>query len=109
MNRILIIDDDESVRSAVRRVLLQAGYEVETAPDGSEGLRMFGDGRFELVILDIWMPGKNGFEVLTEIRQNNPPARVVTMSGASPETAPLDMALRLGAVGVLTKPFTTEE
>src|ERR1043166_1095194 len=103
MDRILIVDDDESFRSALRRALSQAGFDVEIAVDGKDGVRKFRAGNFGLVIVDIFMPEQDGLETLMEIRRNTPGAKVIAISGHGTES--LEVAKRLGAVGALTKPF----
>ena len=108
MKRILIIDDDESIRRAIRRPLSKAGFSVQVAVNGTEGVSQFLGGQFDLVIVDIWMPEKNGLETLTEIRRNTPEAKVIVMSGGERGMAPtsqLKRAKELGAVATLTKPF----
>ena len=108
MQRILIIDDDESIRRAIRRLLLVAGFLVQVAVNGAEGMRQFLGGQFELVIVDIWMPEMDGLETLMEIRRNTPEAKVIVMSGGGggmEPTSQLKRAKELGAVATLTKPF----
>ena len=108
MQRILIIDDDESIRRAIRRLLLVAGFLVQVAVNGAEGMRQFLGGQFELVIVDIWMPEMDGLETLMEIRRNTPEAKVIVMSGGGGGMEPtrqLKRAKELGAVATLTKPF----
>src|SRR3954452_19874294 len=111
MNRILIIDDDQLIRDVMARALEQAGYRVDVAVDGREGTQRFRAEHFDLVIVDIWMPEKDGLETLMEIRRNTPHAKVIAMSGGGRlgMTSPLEWAKRLGAVAVLVKPFSVVE
>jgi len=111
MTRILLVDDDESFRAALTKLLLLKGFSVETASDGRDGLRKFRSTQFDVIILDVWMPEKDGLETLIEIRRDLPSAKVIVMSGAGSIgiTKPLDTALRLGALAVIAKPFKSEE
>jgi DNA-binding response OmpR family regulator len=109
--RILIIDDDSEVRSLLRRTLSQAGLEVFTVANGDEGTRLCRQKPMDLVIVDMIMPEKDGLETLMEIRRGCPNARIIAMSGA-PRTNvmdPLSVAIKLGAIASLTKPFTPNE
>jgi DNA-binding response OmpR family regulator len=109
--RILIIDDDNEVRSLLSRTLSQAGFEVFTVANGDEGTRLCRQQSMDLVIVDMIMPEKDGLETLMEIRRGSPKARIIAMSGA-PRTSvmdPLSVALKLGAVASLAKPFTPGE
>jgi DNA-binding response OmpR family regulator len=111
MNRILLVDDDVSYRAALKRVLLQNGFAVDTASDGRAALKKFREAQFDVIILDLWMPEKDGLETLIEIRRASPTAKVIAMSGANSIgfTKPLDTALRFGAAAVLEKPFTSQD
>ncbi|MGB1676328.1 MAG: response regulator transcription factor, partial [Miltoncostaeaceae bacterium] len=66
--RILVADDEEAVRTAVRRALTLAGYEVELASDGDEALAMLGERAPDAVLLDVMMPGVDGIEVCRRLR-----------------------------------------
>jgi CheY-like chemotaxis protein len=78
---ILLIDDNEHGLIARRAVLEQHGYAVQTAFDGSEGLRLFDEGRFDLVVTDYRMPGLCGRQILDKIREKAPRTPVVVLSG----------------------------
>jgi len=67
MSRILVIDDEKSIRSSLREVLEYEKYEVELAEDGSMGLEKFANGKFDVVLCDIKMPNMDGIEVLEKI------------------------------------------
>lgn len=111
MKRVLVIDDDEGVRSTLGRLLERAEFEVDLAPDGEEGLRRCRATAPDLVITDIHMPGLNGIEVALTLRTWAPELPVIVMSGGN-RTDRLDLrgtALLLGAVRVLRKPFTLDE
>ena len=104
--RILVCDDEAVIRKAVRLVLKQ-DYELVFAADGEETLQQVQAQSFDLVLLDIKMPGKNGLEVLQELMLAPAPARVLMLTAyQSVELA--QRATRLGALDYVTKPFTRE-
>jgi len=106
--RILIIDDDLAVREALRGYLEDRGYLVEAASDGPSGLEIIKAKGFDVIVLDIKMPGMNGLEVLRILKQWDPETMVIIMTGyASLETA--IQAIREGAYDYITKPFRLEE
>jgi DNA-binding response OmpR family regulator len=112
MKKILVIDDDEQMRNMLRRMLMQAGYEVIDAVDGSEGIRLFRQQPSDLVITDIFMPGKEGLQVIRELRKDFRDVRIIAMSGGSArigEFSALPLAKEFGAIDTLTKPFMREE
>src|SRR6185503_9039715 len=80
--RILIIDDDNEVRSLLSRTLSQAGFEVFTVARGEEVTRLCRQQSMDLVIVDMIMPEKDGLETLMEIRRGSPKCRILAMSGA---------------------------
>jgi DNA-binding NtrC family response regulator len=109
--RVLIIDDESEVRSLLSRTLTLAGYEVVTVASGEEGTRACRQHSFDMVVVDMVMPEKDGLETLMEIRRGSPQARIIAMSGA-PRTHvmdPLSVAMKLGAVASIMKPFTPDE
>lgn len=83
MKRILVIDDDETQRLLCHTILESAGYEVVEAPDGDSGLRLFRQQRFDLVITDIFMPDKNGFETIFELKSESPDIKIIAISGGA--------------------------
>jgi CheY-like chemotaxis protein len=108
MARILVIDDETNIRMMIRLALQHVGHEVDTAPDGPEGLEKFGTGiGWELVLLDQRMPGMEGLEVLREIRRRNPDARVIVITAFGTIDLAVD-AMKAGATDFLRKPFTAE-
>lgn len=101
---ILVIDDDRLIRWSVSVVLGHAGYRVQEATTGKEGLAAVREHRPDLVLLDIALPDLDGFAVLEGIRQLRPDLPILMMTAdATSETA--RQALRLGARGQLDKPF----
>jgi CheY-like chemotaxis protein len=109
--RILIVDDDTAVQATVRLLLERAGHTVVTAGDGRKGLALFEANEFDLLFLDIFMPGMDGFETMRMVHQLRPLVPIIVISGrpiSSDEGgAPdfLTMATKLGAISSLQKPF----
>ncbi len=107
--RILVIDPDGLVLRAASQSLTLDGYAVATASDGFAGLRCFRDFAPALVLTEILMPGKDGIELLMEIKRDYPDTKVVAMSGgkgALKSAFVLHLAAKLGADGVMAKPVT---
>lgn len=106
--RILIIDDEEHIRRMMRLTLEAAGYQVEEASNGAEGLSLYGDGsKWSAVVLDQRMPGMDGLETLRELKQQNADARVVMATAYASIELAVD-ALKLGATDFVRKPMTPE-
>jgi diguanylate cyclase (GGDEF)-like protein len=102
--RILIVDDECTLRSVIGQVLRMAGHDVVTAASAEEALEKFGDSGFPLVITDIVMAGRSGLDLLREVRRRAPETIVIIMtSHGTLETA--TTALREGAYDFLLKPF----
>ncbi len=108
MQKILVVDDDRSTRHLIRLQLRSAGYSVETAGDGASALARLGRKPFDLVLLDIWMPGMDGLEVMAQLREKPSPPKVIVMTvDDAPET--VLRALRGHACRYLTKPVEPSE
>jgi CheY-like chemotaxis protein len=106
--KILVADDDRTLRYAITRLLSAAGYSVTAARDGGEALRKIGRGTFDLVFLDIWMPRMSGLEVLAHVRAAPSRPKIVVMtSDNTPET--LLRAVREQAYEYISKPFPPKE
>ena len=110
MPRILLIDDDDSLRNTLSVILEQLGHVVIAARNGAEGLKLFARARADLVLTDIVMPEKEGLEVLMALRTEQPPVKIIAMSGSGRlwATDNLHLAKLLGAASVLEKPFSRE-
>lgn len=78
--KILIIDDDEMLSEELAEILTEEGYSVKKAFDGREGLQMIRKGRYDLILLDIKMPHRNGFEVLKEVKRSKKAPKVLVLS-----------------------------
>jgi CheY-like chemotaxis protein len=109
--KILVVDDDAAVQMTIRLLLERAGHSVVVASDGRKGLSAFEEGSFDLLFLDIFMPGMDGLETMRLVRQRQPDIPVIVISGRplTPELGSeldfLTMATKLGAVRSLPKPF----
>jgi DNA-binding NtrC family response regulator len=101
---ILIIEDEESMREALREWLTEGGYQVETAKTGEDGLKIISDHDVALVLLDLRLPGKDGISVLKEAKTIRPQLKVIMITAyPSPQTK--EAAIKEGAVEYLPKPF----
>jgi DNA-binding NtrC family response regulator len=105
--RILVIDDDESMRDSCRQALARKASRVEVAEDGLSGLEILEKEAFDLVILDLKIPGLNGMEVLNRIKQEYPEVVVVVITGYATVESAVE-AMRNGAYDFLPKPFTPD-
>ena len=106
--KILVIDDDQDFAESLALVLEGRGYQVDVGHTGEEAIRKFRDNDFDIALIDVKLPGKNGVESYMEIRKFKPDARVVMMTGYSVEQL-LDKAVENGAWGVLHKPLDMEK
>ena len=106
-----MIDDNAQLRDMLRPVLLKMGYSVTTASDGAEAFEAIARTQFDVVITDLLMPGKDGIEVIGELRRKQPGAKIVAMSGGGRGSRDhyLQTASGLGAHAVLGKPFSFSE
>lgn len=111
MASVLIIDDDEDVRAVLRRALEGAGYDVTEAADGKEGLREFRRSPADVIIVDIFMPEKEGLETILEIRELAPHVKTMAISGGgmTGSLEYLDYANTFGVDRTFTKPLVLEE
>jgi len=107
MNSVLVIDDDPVVCAVVAGVLEGDGYRVTSAGDAQTGISRYGELNPDLVIVDILMPGKEGMATILELREANPDARILAMTGGGNFAAGdvLRIAELLGADNSLKKPF----
>lgn len=109
--RILVIDDDDAVRDSLHVILSCAGYDVTTADCGDTGIAEFRTLRPDLVVTDIMMPDKDGIETIREIRDIDPDAKILAVSGHMRGLSVnfLDTIRHLGADAALAKPFDSDE
>jgi DNA-binding response OmpR family regulator len=104
---VLIVDDDPDVLTMLARTLSAAGIHVHTACSADEARALLGNHKFDVLVLDIVMPGENGLALLHELRQNGSQIKVVIMTAAN-TSAHLVGALREGAARYLSKPFSPQ-
>ena len=115
MANLLIVDDDPAVQATIRIVLERAGHSVVVAGDGRNGLAIFEAGDFDLLVLDIFMPGMDGLETMKLIHQRRPQTPILVISGrpiswdANSTPDYLKIATKLGAISGLQKPFRPPE
>ena len=109
--KILVVDDDPAVQMTIRLLLERAGHSVMVASDGEMGLAAFETADFDLLFLDIFMPGMDGLETMRLIHRQRPTIPVIVISSRplTPEPNFLAMATRLGAICSLPKPFKPTE
>jgi DNA-binding NtrC family response regulator len=109
--RILVVDDDASIRRTLDLLLSKQGFEVIQASDGVEAVRLWRDRGGDLVITDLHMPRKDGFETIVELLSHSPDIRIIAMSGGG-QTKRLDLLgnmVLLKSVLTIEKPFTLGE
>ena len=116
MARVLVIDDDKSVCAAIEALLRYQDCIAILAESGSVGARTFEDSQFDLVMVDIFMPGMDGLETIKGFRERAPTVPIVAMSGfrfrnscMAPAPDFLGMAIKLGATYCLQKPFGPQQ
>lgn len=106
--QILVVDDEASMREMLSIMLRRDGFDVVEAADGKQGLELYRQSDFELVLSDIRMPHKTGIEMLREIKNQNSEALVIMMTAFSTTEEAVE-AMKLGAYDYITKPFKTDE
>ena len=102
--RILVVEDEEALRVALSDRLKKEDYAVESAADGEEGFQKALQGRFDLVILDVMLPGKKGFDICRDIRGAGLVVPIIMLTAKS-ETVDKVLGLKIGADDYVTKPF----
>ena len=107
MNKVLIIDDDKELCALIKRSVLSEDIEADFCNTGKEGLQKLKEKEYQLVILDVMMPGMDGFETLEEIRKEN--SLPILMFTSKNDSASKVRGLRAGADDYLTKPFDMDE
>jgi DNA-binding NtrC family response regulator len=110
MARILIIDDDDTLRGIIAKSLTHAGHTISQANNGRKGVAMYKASPTDLVITDLVMPEQEGMETIKVLHQTFPELPIIAMSGGL-DGSPLylDLTRRLGARITLTKPFTLQQ
>ena len=111
MATILIMDDEEAILGFLKERLIYEGFNILTALDGIEGLKLFNDNQIDFVITDIIMPSKGGIETIIEMKTICPKIQIIAMSGGGrnlPENY-LEIVKHLGAKYTFAKPFKTSD
>jgi two-component system, OmpR family, response regulator len=106
--KLLVVDDESFLRDAVASSLRFLGFEVATAADGKEALRLARDGRFDLVVLDVMLPDTDGFEVVRRLREDGCQVPVIFLTARDTQADKV-AGLTIGGDDYMTKPFGLEE
>ncbi|MEJ2096013.1 MAG: response regulator, partial [Deltaproteobacteria bacterium] len=105
---VLIVDDEPSILKTLGGLLMDEGFEIITASNGYEALKIIDSESPDLVLLDIWMPGMDGIQTLTQIKKENPHIQVIIITGhGNIETAV--KATKLGAFDLIEKPLSIDK
>jgi len=107
-NKILLVDDEESILKAMKKDFEQEGYQVMTASCGEVALKMNNSQQFDMIVTDLSMPGMDGIKMLAEAKKQNPDIGSIILTGYGDMTSAIE-ALRLGTDDYLLKPCDTEE
>ena len=102
--KILVVEDEEALRTIVQHELVAHGYDVDTAEDGEFAMQKLGEKQYDMAILDIFMPNMDGMEVLRRIREKNLARKVIMLTGVD-ELKIARESLALGANDFITKPY----
>lgn len=106
--KILVVDDEKNIRTTIRYTLEGDGHSVDTAMNGEEALQKIGEDSYALVLLDLRMPGINGMELLSKLRNDYPQTHVAIISAHGNVVNAVE-AMKLGAVDFVQKPFSPQE
>jgi DNA-binding NtrC family response regulator len=105
--KILVVDDEDIVRTSCSRTLTPGGFEVKLAKNGREGLNMMGEEAFDIVLTDLKMPDMDGIEVLRKIKEDWPEVEVIIITGYQTVDTAVK-SIKLGAFDYIEKPFTPD-
>ena len=108
MTKILVVDDEQNMRTGLKDNLEFEGYEVDTANDGEQGLKKILDNSYSLIILDVMMPKKSGFDVCKEVRKAGFTTPIILLTAKGEEIDKV-VGLEIGADDYVTKPFSLRE
>ena len=106
--KILIVEDEEAIRSGLVDVFIYHGYAIDTADNGNDGLRLACSGQFDLVLLDVMLPGINGFDILKQLREQDREQAVIMLTAKSTDEDIIE-GLSLGADDYVAKPFSIKQ
>ncbi|HLF20348.1 MAG TPA: response regulator [Bacteroidota bacterium] len=103
-NKILVVDDEDALRTVLSAELEGEGYQVATAADGQEAINILGSSSYDLILLDIKMPNVDGFEVLKFVKENHPKTKVIMLTGFADLKNAIE-SKKLGAEDFVSKPY----
>ena len=106
--RILVVEDEEAIRSGLIDVLVFHGYEADSAATGPEGLKKALTGKFDLILLDIMLPGMDGYEICNEIRAKDRHQPIIMLTAKTSDDE-IIQGLKLGADDYVAKPFSIQQ
>jgi CheY-like chemotaxis protein len=111
MVKVLVVEDNEDLRSLLEATLRREGFEVLAACDGDEALQVLGERRVDIIVTDLFMPERDGVETIVAIREKFPGLQIIAMSGWQSSRGPdyLAVAREIGAAATLRKPFEPPE
>src|SRR5512136_1019465 len=102
--KILVVDDEDTVCRSIRKALVREEYEIDVALSGEEALKMEGEKKYDVIIVDLMMPGINGMDLLKSLKAVSPAVQVVMITGY-PTMKNTLQAMQIGAFDFLPKPF----
>lgn len=108
MNRVLVVEDEPALAFSLKLDLETEGYQVETASDGESAVRQAREGGFDLILLDVLLPRKDGFEVARELRRAGVTTFIIMLTAKAQEAEKV-LGLEIGADDYITKPFSPRE
>ncbi len=105
--KILFVDDDPELRSIVKDQLVSVGYDIDEAEDGLMAMNKVKGSDYDLLLLDITMPGKSGLDVLKFVKEESPDCKVIMLTGVVGLSVAIE-SLKLGADDYITKPYNMD-
>jgi len=106
--KILVVEDEEAIREGLIDVLVYHGYTVDSAATGTDGLRKAQTGKFDLILLDIMLPGMDGYEICERIRADDREQAIIMLTAKSSDEEIIE-GLKLGADDYVSKPFSIQQ
>jgi DNA-binding NtrC family response regulator len=106
--RLLVVDDEDDLRDLLKTVLTKTGYEIRTASDGEEAIRILKTNEFDVALLDIQMPKVTGLQVLKHINQHSPKTRAIILTGYADLKNAME-AREFGAKDFISKPYRLDD
>ena len=106
--KVLVVDDEKRIRDGCRTVLSQEGFEVAVAEDGYQGLKMIEAGHFDIILLDLMMPGVSGMDILEGVKVHHPDTVIIVITGYATLEHSVE-AMKKGAFDFISKPFSPQD